>query len=531
MKNLFKVRVMKQLLHLFKLACCGAALLAVACGNNSDYRDLLPADSFVTLSINQSSLSAKSGMADMIEHSLYTRLKSEIDSLEGLAPEEKEYLLTLLRTPEESGLDMERDQFLFVATGIPADGDLSSPMPQKFGVLLPLGDRAKFDTLIGLVCQKSGLAVKTEQGVSYLAIGESEPYSGLCAYDDRAVLFYFATGSSDAVLSDAVALFKQKRRESLMGKSDIASQLDRRNDINMVISYAGISSLLGDSMFSTLQMVEALKSVTVVGSVNFEQGEIVGDVTVCYADAESKRQIEEANSYITAQKGDLLRYVPENPIAVMGFGLDGAKLLDFVSSLPGGAMLVSNQQVAQVVKSFAGDVSVSFSGMSADGRYPVGSVLARIADPAVLDVIVANLAGMPLQANSKSSYTLVVGGVSIHFGIQDGIFYLTTDPAVKAALDGATFASFASREEIFREQDATIYFDFQRLNDLLTSYAGSSYWQSAVSSVLGLFDELEAFSTLDSSRMIVRMTDREQNALKSICDGVNELIVESLPEE
>lgn len=523
---------MKQLLRLCKLACCGAvAMLTVACGGGSDYRDLLPADSFVTVSVSPSSLAEKSGAGDITQNPLYIRLAAELESFEGLTPEEKEYLLTLLRTPEESGIDTKKDQFLFVSTDIPVDGNVTASMSQKFGVLMPLGDRAKFDALIGRICQKGGLTVETEQGVSCLTIGESAPYSGLCAYDDRAVLLYFATGSLDAVRADAVALFGQKRSESLMGNADIAKQLTQQNDINMVVSYAGMSSLLNNPMLSSLPMIGALKSMSVVGSMNFEKGEIVSDFAVCYADAESKRQIEEGYAYMAAQKGALLRYVPANSIAVMGFGLDGEKLLELVSSLPGGAMLVASPQVAQVMKAFDGDVAVSFSGMSANGLYPIGSVLAEIGDPSAVDTIVANLGGMPVQKSAEGAYTLEAGGASIQFGVKEGVFYLTTDAAVKAALDGASFDSLESQEKIFNKQNATFYLDFQGLQTLLSTYAGSDPDMAEALSVLGIFDEMEAYSTLESGRMVVRMTDREQNALESICDAVGALIVRYLPAE
>lgn len=523
---------MKHLLRSCVLACCGAmAALVVACGSKSDYRELLPADSFVTVSVRPSSLSAKSGAGDITQNPLYTRLVSELKALEGLTPDEKEYVLTLLRTPEESGIEMDKDQFLFISADLPADGSLSASMSQRVGVLLPLGDRAKFETLIGHICQKGGFTVETKHGVNYFVLGTSESYSGVCAYDDRAVLIYMGTGSVDAVCAEVAGLFTQKRSESLLGKADFAKQFDRENDINLVVSYAGMTSLFNHPMLSSLPMIEAMKSMTVVGSVNFVKGEIVSDFAAYYADAESERLIKEGYAYLTAQKGDLLRYVPASSMAVMGFGLDGEKLLEFVSSLPGGAMLVASPQVVQVMKAFAGDVAVSFSGMSLNGRYPVGSVLAKVDDPSAMDTIVANLAGLSVQKSGAGAYSLAMKGALIQFGVKDDIFYLTTDPTVKAALDGKSFESCESLKKIFEKQISTFYLDFEKMNAQLKAYLGSEDEMQDVLSILGLFDELEAYGTMESGRMVVRMTDREQNALKSICDTVNALIVRYLPAE
>ena len=93
-----------------KLACLAAvSMLVVSCGGGADYRNLLPADSFMTMSVNPASLLQKSDAGDIGQHPLFIRLKAELDKAEGITAEEKEYLLALLKNPCESGVDLKKD--------------------------------------------------------------------------------------------------------------------------------------------------------------------------------------------------------------------------------------------------------------------------------------------------------------------------------------------------------------------------------------------------------------------------------------
>lgn len=523
---------MKHLFRSWMLACCAAvAMLFTSCGGSSDYRDVLPADSYLVMSVDPASLYEKSGAGDITQHPLYVRLSSELEQTEALSAEEKEYLLTLLKKPAESGVDTQRDAYLFVSMTAPADGSAMMPVSQKLGLLLPLGDRAKFDALIGRISQKSGLTAQTRGSVTCVPVGESDPYSGVCAYDDRAALLYFATGDLAAAQADAEALFAQKRSESLMGNAEIAASLSTSNDVGLVVSYAGLTSLMNSNpMLSSMPMIEALKSLTVVGSMNFEKGEVVSDFEVVYPDAESRRKIEEFYGYVQPMSGDLVRYVSDAPTAVMGFGFDGAKLLDVVASMPGGAMVTSNPQVSQVMKAFAGDMLVEFQGMTPDGRYPIGTLLSHLNDPSALDVVVANLAGMPVQKTGEGAYTLNLGDVTVWFGVKDNVLYVTNSTASKWAVDGSPVELNKTVAELFDGQTAGFYLRFGAVNDLLLRFGGSDPEVEAARSLLSIFDVLETCSTMENGRMVVRMTDRDQNAFKSICDAVGTLIASLLPE-
>ena len=305
---------MKKTLRSLKLACLAAvSMLVVSCGGSADYRNFLPADSFMTMSVNPASLLQKSDAGDIGQHPLFIRLKAELDKAEGITAEEKEYLLALLKNPCESGVDLKKDLFFFMSM----DGAMQSPNVRG-GMLLPVGDKAKLDALLARIGEKSGIAPRHEGGVSVIALGEDSSVSGLCAYNDVAVMLYFAQGSPESAIDAVKKLFAQKCGESLMGDKVVADQLSEKNDINMVMVYSALASMLDSNpMVGSMPMMDALKGATLASSVNFEKGRIVCDAAMSYKDKESEQKMMDFYAYVKPQTGALLRYVPRNTIGAM----------------------------------------------------------------------------------------------------------------------------------------------------------------------------------------------------------------------
>lgn len=452
---------MKNFLRPLKLACLAAAsMLIVSCGGSADYRSILPADSFMTVSVNPASLMQKCEAGDLDQHPLYVRIKAELDKDQNLSAEEKEYLLALLKNPGESGIDVKKDFFFFAAM----EGTVDAPV-MRGGLLLPIGDKAKFDALLARINEKSGVAPETKGGVSVVDLGKEGDAGVLCAYNDIAFMVYFVQNGVDDLAGDVRKLFAQQSGESLMGDKAVAEQLARKNDINMVLSYGEILPMMNNPMLSSMPMMDALKGMTMVGSVNFEKGRIVTEAAVSYKDKESEAKMMDFYAYVKPQTGALLRYVPAASIGAMSLGLNGEKLYSMLSAMPGYGMLMANPMVKQVMEPFDGDFLLSFSGMGIDGKYPVASMLAQVKDPAVLQTIVTNMAGMPVRQTAEGEYTLNMGGVTILFGVKGDVLYCTTDAVVKMALDGGEIASMESMDKIFKGQSSTFYLDFEAERD------------------------------------------------------------------
>ena len=258
---------MKHFFTTCKAACLAAvAALTAACGSEADYRTALPADAFVTMSFNPAQLAAKSGMGDMSQHPLCLRIEKELNGMEGLSAEEKAYCLALLKNPEETGIDGSRDAYLFLS---PENLSAANPVVRG-GMLLPIGDLTKFETLIDRINTRSGSETVREGELSVVRIGEQEGVSGLCAYDGAACMLYFAQDAYEETLSRVKGLFAQKREESLVGNAAVERLFSEKNDINVAVSYGVL--VQENPMLASLPMAGALEGVKALGSVNFEKG-------------------------------------------------------------------------------------------------------------------------------------------------------------------------------------------------------------------------------------------------------------------
>ena len=346
-------------------------------------------------------------------------------------------------------------------------------------------------------------------------------------------MLYFAQGSPESAIDAVKKLFAQKCGESLMGDKVVADQLSEKNDINMVMVYSALASMLDSNpMVGSMPMMDALKGATLASSVNFEKGRIVCDTAMSYKDKESEQKMMDFYAYVKPQTGALLRYVPRNTIGAMAYGLDGEKMYSVFSAMPGYGMLMANPMVKQVMDAFSGDCVISFSGMTADGQYPVASLLAQVKDPAVLQTIVSNLSGMPIQKAGEGEYTISMGGVTVLFGVKGDVLYCTTDAVVKSALDGADIESLASMSKIFKGQSGSFYVDFEGVTALTAQLVGGNVdpQVEAALSVLAMFEDLEAYGTMKGGTAVVNMTDKEQNSFKTVCDKIGELIRRYVPE-
>lgn len=229
----------------------------------------------------------------------------------------------------------------------------------------------------------------------------------------------------------------------------------------MVVSYANLSAMMNNPMLGAMPMMDVLKGALVMGSANFEKGRIVSDAAVSYKDKASVEKAAAFYAYVKPQTGDLLRYVPAGSLAALSYGLDGEKLYAMLAAMPGYGMMLGNPMVKQVLDAFDGDCVISFSGMTPDGRFPIASLLAQVNDPAVLQTVVTNLAGMPVQQTAEGEYVFNSGDVSVLFGVKNKVLYCTTDTAVKSALDGAKIESLMSLDGIVKGQSCTFWVDFK----------------------------------------------------------------------
>lgn len=484
------------------------ALMLASCGGK-DYRDMLPADSFMVVSINPESLSRKAQVGDFTQ-SVYYKMAEQ--ALTDAPEEERGRILSLLAHPSESGLDVGSDVFMFVTME-----NASQTGNPTVGGLFKVSDRKKLDGFLGWIAEKGGLVSVEEDGIVFLTGGsERDP---MIAYDENALLVYDTSAGADETKVAAKKLFSQKKTESLMGNSQLAQAIERPSDMKFVMDYGSIMEVAGEQIGTAgLSGFEFLNNMSMAMPVDFEKGKIVAEARILFSDKKAEKQYMEMVAAQRKMDGDFLKMLPAENVATLAGSMDGARTYEMLQKIPMYSMVFAMApQVKPIMEAIDGDIALSFHGMTDNGRMPELSLIAELKDPAIMETI-KGMIPVPMQEMAPGQYALSPdANTTIYFGLNDNTFYATTDSDALVFLTGAQTSAYeAEVGKLFRGSYGTMFVDFPAVRSLIESLiAQNRLDQSAAASLmaLSLFDTLEITGRTErQGELVLNMTDKDKNA-------------------
>lgn len=483
------------------------ALMLASCGGK-DYREMLPADSFVIVSINPESLSRKAQVGDFTQ-SVYYKMAEQ--ALADAPEEERGRILSLLAHPSETGLDVGSDVFMFVTME-----NASQTGNPTVGGLFKVGDRKKLDSFLGWLSQKSGFTSFEEDGITFLANTQGADMP-VVAYDETALLVYTAPVDNDQAKAAAKKLFAQKKTESLMGNSQLAQAIERPSDMKFVMDYGSVMAVAGEQIGTAgLSGFEFLNKMSMAMPVDFEKGKIVA--RILFSDKEAEKQYMEMVAAQRKMDGDFLKMLPAENVATLAGSMDGTRTYEMLQKIPMYSMVFAMApQVKPIMEAIDGDIALSFHGMTDNGRMPELSLIAELKDPAIMETI-KGMIPVPMQEMAPGQYALSPdANTTIYFGLNDNTFYATTDSDALVFLTGAQTSAYeAEVGKLFRGSYGTMFVDFPAVRSLIESLiAQNRLDQSAAASLmaLSLFDTLEITGRTErQGELVLNMTDKDKNA-------------------
>lgn len=484
------------------------ALMLASCGGK-DYRDMLPADSFMVVSINPESLSRKAQVGDFTQ-SVYYKMAEQ--ALADAPEEERGRILSLLAHPSESGLDVGSDVFMFVTME-----NASQTGNPTVGGLFKVSDRKKLDGFLGWIAEKGGLVSVEEDGIVFLTGGsERDP---MIAYDENALLVYDTSAGADEAKAAAKKLFSQKKTESLMGNSQLAQAIERPSDMKFVMDYGSIMEVAGEQIGTAgLSGFEFLNNMSMAMPVDFEKGKIVAEARILFSDKKAEKQYMEMVAAQRKMDGDFLKMLPAENVATLAGSMDGARTYEMLQKIPMYSMVFAMApQVKPIMEAIDGDIALSFHGMTDNGRMPELSLIAELKDPAIMETI-KGMIPVPMQEMAPGQYALSPdANTTIYFGLNGNTFYATTDSDALVFLTGAQTSAYeAEVGKLFRGSYGTMFVDFPAVRSLIESLiAQNRLDQSAAASLmaLSLFDTLEITGRTErQGELVLNMTDKDKNA-------------------
>ena len=177
------------------------------------------------------------------------------------------------------------------------------------------------------------------------------------------------------------------------------------------------------------------------------------------------------------------------------------------------------------MKSIAGDFSLSFHGMLADGQMPALSMLVDLRDAADLNTIM-ELFTFEFVEMAPNQYQ--VKGFPVYFGLNGNMLYVTTDASALDYLTGKSTSNYKPlNESIFRNSYVAMEVDLVQVREMLNQMvtAGQIDPQMGIAlSFLGLFESIESSTDMDADgKLVINMTNKEKNALAVLYETIEGL--------
>lgn len=495
-----------------------AALLAVmlvACSQKNDYRNILPADSFVVMSANPKSLAHKAQIGDFTQSPIYKAMDHALGE-DDMDAADRAYILSLISQPSNTGLDMDNDAFLFITGNGLERGDFEG------GLLFKVKSRKDLDKLMDRIREEDDdFETHTENGITIVADAESW-HTMAFAYTDDAFLLYFADDDLLTAKEQIKKLFTQKKADSMMGVAHMEHAFNGSNDMLMAMSYAPVWSMVEKQM-GGMTGLGFMSKMSVVMPGNFEKGKVVSEARIIFSDKEAEKEFKRLSEFSGPMNGGFLKMLPESNIGIIAGNMNGNKLYEFFKTIPMYSVAFSMvPQLQPVLEAIEGDFVLSFHGMSTDGRMPELSLIAELKDPEVMGTLRGLIpAFVPVSGNETDGYSVDLGGMKAHFGLNGRTLYITTSPAAVPHLAGRESSNFESKwGGSFRNSHGTFIVDFTALRNMFEVLIANRAIDSEVSMalpVIGLFETWEMTSpSNEQANMVLHMSDKSKNAAEVI---------------
>ncbi len=516
----------KNRIFLCTLCSALAALMLVACSQGKDYREVIPADAFMVFSANPKSLAHKAQIGDFTKSPIYAQIEQAMAKDNEMTPESREYVLSLIADPAKAGLSMDHDCFLFMQTRNIAANDMN------VGIVYKVKDRKAIDNMCEwMITQGASIEKIDAEGLTVYTDGGNGSHVAL-AYDDNVFVAYVSPMNPTAGTEALKTLFTQKKDQSIMGNQHAATILDGSNDASMFISYSSIWPMVEQQMGGIgMAGMEWLGKMSIAMPVNFEKGRIVSDAKIFFDDADAEKQYREMAEANMTFNGDLLKYLPEGSMAVFGGAMNGAKTYELFQKIPMYSMVLAMvPQAKTIFDAIEGDLVLSFNTMSAGGRFPEATIMAKVNDPNMLETVRGLMAmgNLPHRDIAPGQYEGTIEGIPYWFGVKDGVFYATSDFRTIALMNDGGASMHNKYGNLFNGFGG-FAIDFNALHSMLQRLIAEGVIPAQVGMALpyvALFEDMYSTATSQTEVSIVtNMTDKEKNAADVLYHAIEQLVV------
>lgn len=491
-----------------KILLAACVFVLAACGGAKDgYRNALPKDALVVAGFNPKSLGDKMNAKDFANSNLGLML-SKMMTNDGLDEADRQFLMSLISDPKQSGLSMADDIYMFVSN------------EKTVGILAKVDNRNKVSETI----EKAGQEVIEESG-KFVA-GDLENGTAIAIYDDNVFLFYVDEANWAEMSPKVHAMMAQKATDGLMGTKAVADALTGGNDFSVVLNYTAMMNMMEDlpngtsammGMSTMKEMKSLMDGANYIMTGNFEKGRIASDMHVVFADKEKeKKYFDFAAKLVGKMNGSALKYVPENSLIAVAANIKGAGLYEMMATVPEFSNMAAQMApVKTVMEAIEGDITMALTGYDAANKMPSFVMFVELVKPDVVTGYLAMASAMGAKSDGENRWVLDAGKTIVRFGIHNKMLYATNDEASYAALNGTKMASIDGKYGTLFKGYGSMVIDFAGGGEALKA-AGVDI-EPEIMPLLELFDKLEISSAeMGKTHIVLTTSDKGKNAAEVI---------------
>ncbi len=492
-----------------------------ACSKKSNYSNVIPVDASEVAAIHLKNLVTKAGLSNKENKETIEKLTTAFKS--GMSSTSFKEFETILKNPEESGIDLSLPIYLF-----------NSPELPYMSITAKVNDKNKLASLFEILEKEKICApLNKVEGYHFTEIGTQL----FVAFNSNAILIinHDNTASQEEIKQKVTKLFEQTEKNSIVSTSAFKKMQQQNEDVDLLVSPSSILGEYAQQINYGLPENIDLKKLWIVGGLSFEEGKIKVKYENYTEDATLKKQLEDQQKSIKPIQNSLLKYFPKSTLALFNVGINGDIFYNLIQK---NKEFQSNFPIAQssIIKSLLGalknDLTVGVTNITMEST-PTIVVYADVDDENVISELYKNKKSFGFKSDEdiikldEQNYIYKSSEINFYFGIKDRKVYITNDNILKEnigkeCIPSAKNADFASEIKgkslaFVVNTDAILHLPVIKM---MKEYGGAEY--ETYYNLANKTAYLELLCDNTQTEITLQLKDKKENSLKQIIDFIKE---------
>ena len=506
-------------------AVCSLILLGAvifsSCSRQADYTNAIPGNATEILAVNLQTLAQKAGLKDFENQATLNQLTEALKS--GLSTELQQQLEDGIKNPDNLGIDFASPIYFFYA-----------PQSAVKGITAKVADCKRLEKAVEATC-KDELFVGLQHAENYSYTYNEQAF---IAFNETTLLVLATPSSMDIgqMRRDAGQLLNQSESESATSHPYFTRLQGLKGDINGLISANRLIDFYPPQYIQTLPANLDLKALKLMGSLNFENGRIILQGNAYAEDAALQELINRQASIPHPAEGKYLPYFSKSTLALLTFGMDGAKMYESLQAEESFRNQLTLQQASLLqscLSAFQGDVTIGLTGISATGNLSFVAY-AETNDSAFLQTLVQtatqNLSGS-LQTTplDNGDYCLRTASQTLYTGIRGNDLFVTNDNFLYSRIAQAAEPSVLDTDYAadLKGQHVAFIVNAEAILDMPLVKMATGFLSPENRTYVSMAEHIAyigLIGQLDTGKLVLELKDKDSNALKQLVDFIKTFI-------